>query len=259
MIDRPPWSHKGDFGRVLIVGGSREYAGAPALSGMAALSARCDLCTIAAPEKVAWSINGLYPDLITHKLSGDYLSPKHFTEIKRLLKRSDALLIGPGLGDRPETLKAAASLIASSRIPTVIDADAFKIPRIPAGKILTPHAKEFFHAFGVMPSTDIEQRKQLVARAAKKSGCTLLLKGHIDLISDGTRTAENRTGTPFMTVGGTGDTLSGILAALLSQKMPAFDACRKAAWCNGKAGSECLKHEHRVLASRLINYIPLFV
>jgi len=255
---RPPWSHKGDFGNVLVVGGSREYAGSPILNGLAAYAAGCDLVTIATPEKVAWAINAHSPDLITHKLSGEWFGPQHVHEIMELSRRMDCLLIGGGLYHRQDTLSAVQKIVDTVRLPVVMDADALKV-RIPEGAVITPHSVEFERAFGAKPSTNLAERKKLVAEIAWEYSCTILLKGNVDIISDGKRTVLNRTGNPFMTVGGTGDTLAGILASLIAQKMKPFDAAVKAAYINGKAGDACLKKEKRVLASHLIDYIPKFV
>ncbi len=258
MKSRPPWSHKGDFGNVLIVGGSREYAGSPILNGLAAYAAGCDLVTIATPEKVAWAINAYNPDLITHKLSGEWLGPQHVHEIIELSRKMDCLLIGGGLYHRQDTLSAVQKIVDTVKIPVVMDADALRV-RIPEGAVITPHSVEFERAFGVRPSTNLSERKKLVTETAGEYSCIILLKGHVDIISDGKRTVMNRTGNPYMTVGGTGDTLAGILASLIAQKMRSFDAAVKAAGVNGKAGGECLKKEKRVLASHLVEYIPKFI
>ena len=105
LTSRHPSAHKGDSGRVLVIGGSKEYVGAVALAGIAALRAGCDVVTIAAPEKVAWAVNCLYPDLITIKLQGDYIQYKHLKEISSRIEKSDVILLGNGMGMNYETRK----------------------------------------------------------------------------------------------------------------------------------------------------------
>ena len=255
MIKRPAWSHKGDFGHVLVVGGSPEYTGSPVLNGLAAYAAGCDLVTIAAPEQVAWAINAYSPDLITRKLPGGWLNLSHVHEIAELARDCDSLLIGGGLSHRQETLAAVEKIVNLVEIPVVMDADALRV-RIPEGAVITPHAGEFERAFGSRPSTDVAERKKSVEVTAREYSCTILLKGHIDIVSDGRRTVTSKKGNPYMTVGGTGDTLAGILASLLAREVKPFDAAVKAARINGKAGGLCLKKEKRVLASHLIDHIP---
>lgn len=253
---RLPWSHKGDHGRLLIVGGSIDYVGAPALAGMAALYAGCDLCTIAAPENAAWAINCLSPDLITIKLKGERLTERNLAVLLEASGKCDAVLIGNGLGAHPSTLSAVQKFVDRVDKPLVLDADALKIKDITEGSILTPHAGEFFILSGEKPTTDLVERRELVRTVARKLGCIIILKGHVDIISDGNRVVENRTGNPYMTIGGTGDTLAGILGSLLVQGTPKFEAAVRAAEINGMAGDLCLKQEKHVLASKLLKYIP---
>ena len=250
-------SRKGDFGRIMVIGGSPQYVGAPALVGMAAIAAGADIVNIFAPEKVAWTINAMDPSLITTKLDGERLTPEH---VQDLLKRTgdfDVLVIGNGLGAAPETVDAVAQILSKVKIPTVVDADAFKAKVVPKKGLLTPHSKEFETMFRDPLPKDLEKRRAKVAKHAAANKCVILLKGGIDIISDGKKTAENRVHNPEMTVGGTGDTLAGICAAFLAQSNgKAFESARAAAWVNGTAGDLCLKKRKRVLPHWLIEYIP---
>lgn len=250
-------AHKGDYGRILVVGGSKEYVGAPALVGMAALASGADLVTIAAPEKVAWAINAISTNLITRKLDGEYLVPAHVDAIVKMLPRFDCVVIGNGLGEQKETIEAVKELFKKIvDKPIVVDADAFKAKTVPKKAVLTPHSREFENSGLGKALSDLQKRKEAVLAAAKNLRTTILLKGPVDVISDGKRLEENRTHNPEMTVGGTGDTLAGILATFLAQSQKPFESACAAAWVNGMAGDLCLKRKRRVLASWMIEYIP---
>src|SRR3989338_4156419 len=147
-VTRDPASHKGDNCRILIIGGSKDYVGAVTLAGVACLRSGADWVTIAAPEKVAWAINKLSPDLITKKLKGDFLSALHLKELKLLMARHDTVLIGNGMGLNPATRKLIKKIInhcVKNKKYLVIDADALTIISIQEveNAILTPHRKEF--------------------------------------------------------------------------------------------------------------------
>src|SRR3989344_226159 len=137
-------SKKGDNGRILVIGGSKDYIGAVALAGLAALRSGADWVTIAAPEKVAWAINSLSADLVTVKLKGDYFSLKHYNEIMKLSKKHDVVLIGNGLGLRKETRNFVKKIIKKIKCLKVIDADGIKSMSINdlENSIITPHTKE---------------------------------------------------------------------------------------------------------------------
>ncbi|MEM2448608.1 MAG: NAD(P)H-hydrate dehydratase [Candidatus Bathyarchaeia archaeon] len=261
---RPPQSHKGDFGRLLVVGGCETYTGAPALTAMAALRAGVDLVFIAAPEKTAYTISGFSPNLITVKLEGEYLKPEHFEKLKPLIDKSTGLAIGPGLGLRDETFQAFKLIVDyawSKNIPTVIDADglkAYAVYRLKAGyaTVLTPHLGEYSLIFG-QPPKEFEKLKLHVRENAARIGLTILLKGMVDIVSDGIRVKLNFTGNPGMTVGGTGDVLTGIVATFLSQGVEPFKAATAAAFINGLAGDiVASKIGYHMTASDLLDVIP---
>ncbi|MBC7219119.1 MAG: NAD(P)H-hydrate dehydratase [Hadesarchaea archaeon] len=267
--ERKTGSHKGDFGRLLVVGGSSRYVGAPALVGMAALRCGVDLAVIAAPERTAWTINSLSPDLITVKLRCQDLEPSAIPDISQELKSATAAVIGPGLGARPETLEAVAKLARLLReehpkLPAVFDADAFKALAKETGLlsntpwVVTPHAGEFKTLTGRVLPADLNGRIKLVRKAAQELGCVILLKGHVDIIASAKGDLKlNHTGNPGMTVGGTGDVLSGTVGAFLSQGADPFRAAAAGAWVCGRAGDLCLKEMgYEFLASDVINKIP---
>ncbi|NOR85851.1 NAD(P)H-hydrate dehydratase [archaeon] len=234
--DRPKDAKKGDFGRVLIIGGSKMFTGAPALSALAALYTGCDLTVIAAPKRAADICAAISPNLITQPLDGDFLKNQHIKEIKPLIDKADAIVIGPGLGQEEETKKTIIKLLEYLKKPTVIDADAITaiIQKKETFKnrpfILTPHRGEFKKLTGK------EVTEENVQLFAKKLGCVILAKGPKDIISNGKKIEKNNTGNSYMTVGGTGDVLSGITAALLARGVTPFDAAMFAAYIMGRAG-----------------------
>ena len=250
---RDPWSHKGDFGKVLVIGGSNVYTGAPALVGLAALKSGCDLVYIAAPKKAADISASFSPNLITFPLHGDFLTNKHFKETQKI--RADAVVFGNGLGEKSSSF---CKLMWKTKKPCVIDGDALKY--LPKGLnknfVLTPHEGEFSIIAGRKIPKDLEARKALVKTYAKKLNCTILLKGHIDIVSDGSIVFENKTGNPYMTKGGTGDVLAGICGALLARGVDPFKAACLAAYISGAAGDlAAKKYGESLLATDVIEEI----
>lgn len=245
---RPEKSHKGNFGKLLIIGGSRRYTGAPALASYAAISslrAGVDMVMVAAPERAADVIARFSPNLITEPFKGEYFTRKHIGELMKLVKEHDAVCIGSGFGMEKETQRFVKSLIEKIKKPCVVDADAIKALK---GKkymgknfVLTPHAYEFYHISGEKPKYDVLSRAKMVKGFSKKTGCIVLLKGPTDIISDGEKTAINKTGNPYMTTGGTGDVLAGVCGGILAQKVTPFTAACAAAYITGKAGDIAAK------------------
>jgi hydroxyethylthiazole kinase-like uncharacterized protein yjeF len=263
---RPDWSHKGNFGHVLVIGGSRKYSGSPAFAALAAFRSGSDLVTIAAPERAADIIASFCPDMITEPLDGSYLNKNHLKPILEIAKTADSIVIGGGIERRPETVSFVSSLLKAVKIPCVIDADAIyaisHFPEILSGRpfILTPHQREFQSITRQDPGTEIARRSDVVRLCAMKLRTTILLKGHVDIISDGERVSLNTTGNPNMTKGGTGDTLAGICAAVLGMKFDAYTAACAAAYINGAAGDLAAKEKGPgLLASDLIDKIPLVI
>jgi hydroxyethylthiazole kinase-like uncharacterized protein yjeF len=252
-------SHKGQNGRVLVVGGSVDYVGAPTFVGMAALAvlrSGADLVTIAAPEKVAWSINCLSPDLITRKLPGDYLQPKHVNAVLALAKDADVVVIGNGIGLRPETKAFVLQFLKKLAKPVIIDADALKLVRLQDCKnaVLTPHGGEF----GILVRNSALKNAPMkkIQQALKDN--VLVLKGHPKtLIVSKNTIAENKTGNAGMTHGGVGDVLAGIIAGLIAQQNDAFASCKAATFINGKIGEKLYKTMgFGYLASDMVKEIP---
>lgn len=261
---RPQDSKKGDFGRLLVVGGSRMYTGAPALSALASLNCGCDLCVVAAPERAADVVASFSPCLIAVPLRGDLLNCEHVDLLARLSLRSDAVVIGPGLGREGVVLRACDDFMKRVKVPCVVDADAI----CAMGKyrwkggcdrfVVTAHRHEFMELTGV----DLGKKKDMVReveRASLKFGCVVVLKGHEDIISDGKKTVLNKTGNPYMTKGGTGDVLAGVCGALLARGVGAFDAAVVATYICGAAGDAAATHGESLLATDVINEIGSIV
>ena len=262
---RPSESHKGDFGRLLVIGGSETYSGAPALVTLAALRTGVDLAYVATPEKTAYALSSMSPDLITVKLEGKHLNPTNMRDLDGYIKQANAVAVGPGLGlnaETKKTVKAIVNAVENAGKPLLLDADGLKAfadfkkkLRIPL--VLTPHSGEYTILTGKKLSTDIEEKAAEVKKTAAQLGAVILLKGATDIVSDGTRTKLNFTGNPGMTAGGTGDVLSGVVGALLAQRVEPFEASVAGAFVNGAAGDFVAQEKgFHMVASDLINWIP---
>ena len=265
---RRPESHKGDFGRLLIVGGSETYSGAPTLAALAALRVGVDLVYIAAPRETAYAVSSISPDIITLKLEGDHLNRENLPIIRRFLEKATAIVIGPGLGLHVETQEAVNDLVRKSenmKLPILLDADGLKAfaeskRRLDTPVVLTPHAGEYKILTGKSLPESLNERAEMVQKTAQDLDATLLVKAHVDIISDGYRTKLNFTGNPGMTVGGTGDVLSGIVGAFLAWGVKPFEAAVAGAFINGAAG-DFVKAEkgYHMVASDLIDWIPKII
>lgn len=259
---RKAGSHKGENGVVMVIGGSWMYHGAPFLAAMAALRCGVDLAYIAAPEKIVPSIRALSPAIIAIPLTDMKLTRGAVRRILKMISKVDALVMGPGLDSGSEPgIELVVEEAATLGKGIVLDATALypDVLRYVSGRkaVLTPHAGEFRRVFGAEVPRELEERIRLVRESAKRNEVTILLKGRVDVISDGVETAVNRTGSPAMTTGGTGDVLSGIVAAFLAWGSDPFKAAAAAAWINGKAGElAASKKGLHIIATDLIDEIP---
>ncbi|RLE99731.1 MAG: bifunctional ADP-dependent NAD(P)H-hydrate dehydratase/NAD(P)H-hydrate epimerase [Thermoprotei archaeon] len=263
VLKRDPWSHKGHFGKVMIVGGSKFFSGAPALAALAALRTGADLAVVYAPLSTAQVVKSFSPNIIAVPLQGEFILPEHVDYILSESEKFDTVAVGPGLSTNGESLKACYSIVSklAKEKTVVVDADGLKALAkygIPEGKIvLTPHAGEFYMLFGEKPSLSIVERGKLVQKHAAEKNTVILLKGHVDVISDGSRVKYNTTGNPGMTVGGTGDVLTGILAELTTLTNDLFQAACCAAFISGLAGDLTYKEKgYELVATDVIEKIP---
>jgi NAD(P)H-hydrate epimerase len=256
-LSRPADAHKGDFGRVLVVGGG-PYTGAPGLAAQAALRAGADLATVLAPETVADQIQGFSEDLIVNGLPGSKIEATHVEEILDRARDQDVVVLGPGLGEAAVTREAVQAFLADYAGKAVLDADA--IQAVPGAEtraelILTPHRGEF-RELGGEPATDRAGWTDAARAVAADLGQTVLLKGPHDVITDGERTRINRTGNPGMTVGGTGDVLAGVTGAMFATLDP-VPAGALGAYLTGTAGDLAAdERDGGLLASDLLETLP---
>ncbi len=252
VAGRASASHKGQNGRILVIGGG-PYSGAPALSAMAALRAGADLATVAAPANVAGTIAGFSPNLIVRELSSDHLSPHDLDLIGDLIPHHDVVVVGMGLGRDPETREALTKIVPRCE-KVVMDADAL-LPGIPLQGIITPHESEFQRVSSIKVPPGRVQNETLMS-FARDMNITILLKGKVDLITDGEVVRGNATGNAGMTVGGTGDVLAGITGAFYCKASP-LRAAVAAAFVNGTAGDLAFEDKgYSLLATDVIENIP---
>ena len=239
---RPVEGHKGMFGRVLVVGGSDEMIGAPVLAGTAALRMGAGLVQIAVPKSILAAAISITPELI-----GLGLQKRGKRRLLEAAESADVLAIGPGLGQSPEARQRLDDLSRLDK-SAVVDADALNL--LSAGRkwpasfklkaVLTPHPgemKRLAKLFGqTTVPTDEEGRIKIAIKAAKTFGQIILLKGFRTVVTDGHRVYLNQTGNSSLSKAGTGDVLTGIIAALIGQKMDHFDAACLGAHLHGRAG-----------------------
>ncbi|MDD4127722.1 MAG: NAD(P)H-hydrate dehydratase [Methanomicrobium sp.] len=240
-------AHKGDGGRVLVIGGG-PYQGAPYLAALAALRGGADIVRVATPNILQC------PDLIIEKLDGEYISGAHTERLIELAKISDSVVIGCGLGDKSQDVISAVSGYCKK---AVFDADSLRLPLPKGGEtIYTPHAGEFERISGIKPTSSLIERAESLREFARQNGGTFILKGETDIITDGDNIRFNRSGCSAMTKGGTGDILAGLCGALLC-KCSAFDSACIAAYLNGCAGEAAAeKYGDGIIAGDIIDRIP---
>lgn len=261
---RGRYSSKKDFGSLLIVGGSEVYSGAPALAGIAALRTGVGLAIIAAPKPVAPSIRGYSPNLIVHALNGDVVNSEEMDQLSKLLDPADAIVLGPGIGRHPETVRAIPFIIKEAHKlgkPLLIDADAIRalIQSIESlkGTLITPHVGEFKAISGIEAPQLGRDRLPICKKFAKEHACVLLLKGHDTIVTDGIRAKINHTGNPGMAAAGTGDVLSGVIGAFLAQRVDLFPAAVAGAYIHGAAGDVVYRRKgFHMVASDLTEALP---
>lgn len=239
-------SHKGDYGKVLLVGGSRGMSGAIAMAGMACLRSGAGLVTLAVPDACLDVVASFEPSYMTVPLPCDEqgrLSVAAQERLAKLADRATCIACGPGLGRSHRLTDLVAWMYEVLPQPIVFDADALhalseRHERLdePAGpRILTPHLGEFKRLVDE-DELDREKAELFAAQLAIRRRIVILLKGHATVITDGRSSVHNSTGNPGMATGGSGDVLTGIIAALLGQRLAPFDAARLGAYVHGLAG-----------------------
>jgi NAD(P)H-hydrate epimerase len=257
-------SRKGDNGKVLVVGGSYMYHGAPILSSLAALRTGADLVYTAVPKVNAQASRAISPDLIVIPLADSKLTRGSVNKLLGQIPVGiDSAAIGMGLAvENIEALKLLIKSLIERDVRLSLDASALRKEILPIIKgknvVITPHSGEFERIFGEKIPINKKTRISTLERLAKKNSITILLKGQDDIITDGVMTLINAKKTPAMTVGGTGDVLSGIVASMLSRNRNVLESTASAAFLNGQAGKIIQKQfGTHMIASDLIDVLPL--
>lgn len=264
LPDRNPWGHKGEFGKLLLLCGSRGYTGAAFFAAMGALRSGAGLVFLGVPESIygieAVKLNE--PVIFPLPDVGGRLSADAVPEILSRLPRMDAVLVGPGLGQSEGTLAVVRAVLEKAECPVVVDADGINVLRAhrdllrgrKSPTILTPHDGEFARLGGIIG----EDRMAAAAALADDLGCVVLLKGHETCITDGTDGYLNPTGNPGMAVGGSGDVLAGVITALLGAGLPPLEAAACGAWLHGAAGDRCAAElgQYGMLPTDMLSALP---
>jgi len=264
LPDRKPDSHKGDYGHILLLCGSRGYTGAPELAAMGALRSGAGLVYLGVPECI-YTIEATKltePIVIPLVSQGDTISDKAISQICKLLPKMDAVLFGCGVGQSAGSLAVLEAIMEFCQCPLVLDADGINLLSrhmdLLRGRkhptILTPHHGEFARLKEFSPET----READAVSFAKEMNCILLLKGHESLITDGQICYHNHTGNPGMAVGGNGDMLAGMITAFLGQGLEPLESAAVAAWLHGAAGDLCAKEigQYGMLPSDMLTVLP---
>lgn len=264
LPDRDAWAHKGNFGRVLLLCGSRGYTGAAALAAMGALRSGAGLVYLCVPE----SIYAIEAVKLTEAIvlpmpdnNGMY-STAAAKEVEKLLPRINAVLVGPGMGQSEGTLAVLECVLNRFNGPVVVDADGINLLSQhkdllrgrTAPTILTPHDGEFMRIWGE-PGQD---RSASAVAMSREFACITVLKGHETRITDGVACYRNTTGNPGMAVGGSGDVLAGIIVSLLGQGIAPLEAAAVSCWLHGAAGDACAEKigQYGMLPTDLLQELP---
>ncbi len=261
---RDPWAHKGDFGKILLLCGSKGYTGAAALAAMGALRSGGGLVYLGVPESI-YTIEAIKltePIVFPLPDENGMLSVNAEVEVRKNLLGKDSVLIGPGLGQSEGTFRAVQTVLKHFNGPVILDADGINViashKDIVRGRtsptILTPHDGEFCRLFGRKPVDRIKD----AATLALELGTVVLLKGHETIITDGKHCYINKTGNAGMAVGGSGDVLSGIILGLLGQGLTPLLAAACGAWLHGAAGDICEQEigQLGMLPSDMLQVLP---
>lgn len=264
LPDRNPMAHKGDFGKILLLCGSRGYTGAAALAAMGALRSGAGFVYLGVPESI-YAIEAVKlnePVVFPLPDEDGMLSYKAFEKIQELLPKMDAVLMGCGMGCSRNTFCVVEAVLKSYAGPVLLDADGINVLSghidVLRGRtgttVITPHLVEFQRLGGVLTDDRAESAKVF----AKMSNTIVLLKGHGTVITDGDQCFINPTGNPGMAVGGSGDVLAGIITALIGQGIAPLKAAACGAWLHGAAGDICAKEkgQYGMIPSDMLEVLP---
>ncbi len=268
--ERKKSAHKGEFGRVFILAGSRGLCGAGLLAAIGALRSGAGLTSLATPNECSGMILTKIPEVMIKPLAETEegsVSQAAYPEIQRYLSGQNVFALGPGLSQNQETQGLIRQLVRESKIPLVIDADGLnafsdhrnELKNLNAPAVITPHPGEFARLFGAPVSDSESDRKKAALEKAKEFGVIVVLKGAGTVVA--TPKAEvyvNPTGNPGMAKAGSGDILLGIIASFLAQGFPPFEAAKYGVFIHGFAGDLTAKDfdEVSMTPGDMLNYLP---
>jgi len=263
-------SHKGSYGRVVIIGGSVGMSGAISLAGLGALRGGAGLVYLACPKSVWGAVAAIEPSYLTIPLPEDpqgRLAVASIPEILSACQNADAIAMGPGLGQSDDLREVVTHIVRSVPVPCVVDADALNLlvdqldvlATSPSVRVLTPHPGEFARLTGLTTAAVQANRESLAIEFSQRHRVVLVLKGAGTIVTDGLRIFINRTGNPGMATGGTGDVLTGLITSLIAQGADAFDAACLGCHLHGLAGDIAAEElsPPGMIASDLPKYLPL--
>ncbi len=229
-------THKGMNGRTMIIGGSLDYYGAPILAGMGALFGGSDLVHLCVPECNFSVSRTYYPDFIVKPFPGEYLDARGVDPIALISENQGCLVIGPGIGERQETIEAIQPIIKKAKCPIVLDAQAIYAlssdkTRNNSSILITPHAQELSNLCNKRFPSLLIEKVEMVKKCATDLNVNVLLKNPIDILSSNKgECCINQMGNSGMTSGGTGDVLSGLAGSLIARGLSPYNAAKIAAF-----------------------------
>jgi NAD(P)H-hydrate epimerase len=262
-------SNKGTYGRILVIAGSRGMSGAAVLCASAALRGGAGLVKVATPREV-WPLvavgNPCYMTIPLDQDGAGNITAAALAELLQAVKGSDVVALGPGLGRIPELTKFIGEVVSQGDGPLVLDADGLNacadrlqiLGQRKGPLIITPHPGEFARLLGTTVAKVQAAREELATTFARQRNIIVLLKGHESIVTDGKRVYMNVTGNPGMATAGSGDVLTGLIAALLGQGLDPFAAAQLGAYVHGLAGDLARANlgEAGLIASDLVEYLP---
>jgi len=263
-------AHKGDFGKICIIGGSIGFSGAAALAGRSALRAGAGLVRVAVPESILPIVASIEPSYTTIALAEDSqgrISKKAINQILTAVEENDVLAFGPGVGVSSELQQTLYTLITQQKKPIVIDADGLNnlakitdwTEKRKAKLIITPHPGEMKRLWsGLFRETMPADRQTQAAELAQRSGTIVVLKGAGTVVTDGEKVYINKTGNAGMATAGSGDVLTGCITALTGQGLSNLDAAILGVYIHGLAGDIAAENKGQVslIATDIIDALP---
>lgn len=264
LPDRALNAHKGNFGSVLMLCGSRGYTGAAALSAMGALRVGAGLVFLGVPESIypIEAVKLTEPIVFPLPDQNGMFSVKAVSEIEQRIHQMDAVLVGPGIGRSEDCRELVNYILNTFHGPVILDADGINViakhKDVLRGRkavtVLTPHEGEFSRLSG----RKVEDRRYCAERLADGLGVIVALKGHRTVVTDGNNTYVNDTGNPGMAVGGCGDLLAGMITGLVGQGIEPLSATAASVWLHGKSGDLCADKlgQYSMLPSDMLQFLP---